>query len=122
MKNSHEKEHTVDSHTVAKGALAMFLPLAVLILGTAAGVYWVSTSATRRVLNSETANLVNMQSRQIGRDIEAVSSDLALLAGEIELDDTMAGAGDIDSAYLTDLAKTFHHFAETRRLYDQLRL
>ncbi len=122
MKNSHEKEHTVDSHTVAKGALAMFLPLAVLILGTAAGVYWVSTSATRRVLNSETANLVDMQSRQIGRDIEAVSSDLALLAGDIELDDTMAGAGDLDSTYLTDLAKTFHHFAETRRLYDQLRL
>ncbi len=85
MKNSHEKGHSVDSHTVAKGALAMFLPLAVLILGTAAGVYWVSTSATRRVLNSETANLVNMQSRQIGRDIEAVSSDLALLPARSNL-------------------------------------
>ncbi len=122
MNNSHKEGQNVDSYAVAKGMLAMFLPLAVLVVGTAVGIYWVSTSATRRVLDNETAYLVEMQTRHIGRDIEAVSSDLALLAGSIELDNEMAGDGGLDSAHLSDLAERFHHFAATRRLYDQLRL
>ena len=119
MKNAGHKQQVDEPHAVAWGALAMFLPVALLILGAAAIIYSVSTSATRRVLSNETSHLVDMQSRHIVRDIEAASSDLALLAGSIELDGALASD---DPAYLADLAKRFRLLAETRRLYDQVRL
>ena len=97
----------------------IFLPL-LLVLSIAAGLHFFAEYEKARVARESSESLnVDLARRMIVADIDAVITDALFLRRYIESQST---AHLHIEAYLKRLGEVFLHFAQQKRLYDQVRL
>ncbi len=104
--------------TAAKRFLTIFLPLAGLVVGVTMIIYHSEVRSERVILETNQANKVDQLSKIIGRDLDAVVSDLMIISAHRELIE-MLESGKV--GHRRALAQEFLTFSKHKRLYDQIR-
>lgn len=101
----------------AKRFLIIFLPLAGLIIGVTMIIYHSEVRGERVILETNQANKVDLVIKFIAADLDAVVSDLMIIAEHRELK-AMLESGKV--GHRRALAQEFLTFSKHKRLYDQI--
>ncbi len=102
--------------------MAICLPSFALIIGVGAVVYRAETRANRMVLEDQQKQMILLQRTWIVSDLTSVASDLTILTGHHLVQNVLEGKGSFDPETRANLNQEFLVFADSRKLYDQVRL
>jgi PAS domain S-box-containing protein len=104
---------------MAKRFLTIFLPLAILVGITTAGIYAVDFRRKMDLITNDEVNFVQLLKQIISVDLELVVADLMILSESPNLQAILASGGDQQYEALT---QEFLSFAGRKTIYDQIRL
>ena len=112
----------MDRKKVAKNALAYTLIVFAIASVIAVYILRVRDEVDMLVYLRSERDTVDLQTQNIGRDIQGVTADLLLLSRNHNVAGLWGNDGSPQTSVALDLADDFLNFAIHRRLYDQVRL
>lgn len=116
------QQSTPARREIAKGALAVFLPVFALAAAVTEAILFVSSNAEMMAYRNREGHVVAIQAENINSDIRQVSSDLAILSHEKTMERLWDDGGAPFPGALADLSEVYLSTSIYRRLYDQVRL
>ncbi len=107
---------------IVKTSLLIFFPLFVMVLFSLATFYYSRTQANHEIVTSSEVVRLNLLSKYLNTDIQAVISDLTYLSSIPHVRKLLSDEYDSDAEASQMVRDEFAKFSQAQKVYDQIRI